>query len=252
MLDLADDLIWHQARVDIYQWDVARIWVAILIYALGLFLGKVRIHYAFILAFYLFIGSSYVITGFDIETPIFYAKIFTLFFVAILSPSHDFETTGPYGVGYREFRCHTGKKTPISVFYPVEKADYNNEKNKSSRNISRTPNGSNTAKGIATSIPVFPNIMFKYFTQERIQVLKDHAMHTDFAANKKRLKPVFFSPGLVFGRTGYTGICRELASHGMIVYTFDHTDNSCPYYVDTTQDPPKPVPYEDHDKKKHN
>lgn len=138
------------------------------------------------------------------------------------------------------------------MFYPVDLEEYRKGKNRSSRNISRTPHGSYTSKGIASSIPVFPSIMFKYFTQERIQVLKDHAMHTDFAANKKPLRPVFFSPGLVFGRTGYTGICRELASHGMIVYAFDHTDNSCPYFVDITQDVPKPIPYEDHNEKKHN
>lgn len=92
--------------------------------------------------------------------------------------------------------------------------------------------------------------MFKYFTQERIQVVEGYALHTDFAEDNKKLRPVFFSHGLVFNRTGYSGICRELASHGCIVYAFDHTDGSCSYFSDTTQDPPKDVYYTDYDPKK--
>lgn len=144
------------------------------------------------------------------------------------------------------FRCEKSRKAPVTVFYPVDKAEYDKFKHKSSRNVSRTPKGVWTAYGISKGI-VGISSLFKYFKEERIQALNNHPMHTDFADNKQKLRPVLFSPGLVFGRTGYSGICRELASHGMMVYAIDHTDNSCPFYEDVTQEPPAAVYYTDYD-----
>lgn len=80
---------------------------------------------------------------------------------------------------------------------------------------------------MAIGIAALPHIFLKYFTQERIQVIKDHPLHPDF--QNQSIKPIFWSHGLVFNRTGYSGICRELASHGYIVYAFDHSDGSSSY-----------------------
>ena len=44
------------------------------------------------------------------------------------------------------------------------------------------------------------------------------------------LIPVLFSHGLSSNRTMHSGICRDLASHGYIVFALDHMDRTSSYY----------------------
>ena len=122
---------------------------------------------------------------------IYYFKIFVLFFVATLSPSNDYQTNGPYGVGYREFKIPHGRQAWISVYYPIDKEVYNKYKDNTSKNIWRMRDGWKTAKGVGIGIGVFPNIMFRYYTQERIQVVKDHPLHKDFTEGDKKVTSSF-------------------------------------------------------------
>lgn len=48
------------------------------------------------------------------------------------------------------------------------------------------------------------------------------------------LIPVIFSHGLSSNRTMHSGTCRDLASHGYIVFALDHMDKTSSYYE--TQD----------------
>jgi len=47
-----------------------------------------------------------------------------------------------------------------------------------------------------------------------------------FASGKKKLKPVIFSHGLVCMGVSYSGILKDLASHGYIVFALNHQDGS--------------------------
>ena len=44
------------------------------------------------------------------------------------------------------------------------------------------------------------------------------------------LIPVLFSHGLSSNRTMHSGLCRDLASHGYIVFAPDHMDRTSSYY----------------------
>jgi predicted dienelactone hydrolase len=46
----------------------------------------------------------------------------------------------------------------------------------------------------------------------------------------KSLIPVIFSHGLSSNRTMHSGTCRDLASHGYIVFAPDHMDKTSSYY----------------------
>ena len=45
----------------------------------------------------------------------------------------------------------------------------------------------------------------------------------------KVLIPIIFSHGLTCNRTTYSGICRDFASHGYIVFSIDHYDGTAYY-----------------------
>lgn len=158
---------------------------------------------------------------------------------------------GPYGVGYREFQLKTGNKPWVSVYYPIDKQVYEELKDNPEFNIQKMRDGFKAAEGLARGFNAGPHFLFRYHTQSRVQVVKNFRLHRDFTNNEKGLIPVFFSHGLVFNRNKYSAICRELASNGCIVYSFDHTDGSCSYFLDETIDPPRETFYTEYDAKIH-
>jgi len=44
-----------------------------------------------------------------------------------------------------------------------------------------------------------------------------------------KITPLVFCHGLAGSRTAYSGICRDLASHGFIVFTMSHFDGTANY-----------------------
>ena len=44
------------------------------------------------------------------------------------------------------------------------------------------------------------------------------------------LIPIIFSHGLSSNRTMHSGLCRDLASHGYLVFAPDHMDRTSSYY----------------------
>ena len=55
-------------------------------------------------------------------------------------------------------------------------------------------------------------------------------MEVESSGGSKPLIPILFSHGLSSNRTMHSGICRELASHGYIVFVPDHMDTTSSYY----------------------
>lgn len=54
-------------------------------------------------------------------------------------------------------------------------------------------------------------------------------LSSDFSTAKKKLIPILYSHGLTGSRLVYQVNCRELASHGYLVFAMDHLDGSCCY-----------------------
>lgn len=69
-------------------------------------------------------------------------------------------------------------------------------------------------------------------SQERVDVIVNSPLDSDFLTDSKKLTPIIFSHGLTANKSMHTHICKELASYGCIVYALDHTDSSCSYILD--------------------
>ena len=55
---------------------------------------------------------------------------------------------------------------------------------------------------------------------------KKKEIHADYT-----LIPVIFLHGMTGTRTSYSGFCRDMASHGYIVFSIDHHDGSSSYSI---------------------
>jgi predicted dienelactone hydrolase len=71
-------------------------------------------------------------------------------------------------------------------------------------------------------------------TKFQLEVQKDVLLNGTPSATstQKPLIPILFSHGYKGTRAVYTGLFRDLASHGYIVFGFDHNDGSCYFYKD--------------------
>ena len=131
-----------------------------------------------------------------------------------LSRSQEYNTEGPYGVGFREFKMITGNQAKVAVYYPIDKEYYEANKANPSKNIAKMRDGVKTATGMGIGFNVAPVILFRYYISLRVQVIHNYPLHKDFAEEGKKLTPIVFSHGLIVNRTNHSSICRELASHG--------------------------------------
>ena len=63
-----------------------------------------------------------------------------------------------------------------------------------------------------------------------MEVVEGAQMHKDFTgSSQKKLIPIIYSHGLSSNRTMHSGTCRDLASHGYIVFVMDHQDGTSSY-----------------------
>ena len=65
-----------------------------------------------------------------------------------------------------------------------------------------------------------------------MDVVQDADLHSDFtSSSQKPLIPIIYCHGLGSNRSMHTGTCRDLASHGYIVFAIDHKDETSSYTV---------------------
>ena len=143
--------------------------------------------------------------------------------------------TGPYEVGYKEFRTRV-LDNEVSVFYPISKA-HHSEKIQDSNTL-WLRHGHKTLLGIAKAGNIggvardtTPVAMVRYLRDVKMDTIFNGDIDTDFVANKKII-PIIFCHGVSGNRTMNSGNCRDLASHGYMVFSLDHKDETCTYHED--------------------
>mmetsp|Transcript_3855 Transcript_3855/g.2582 ORF Transcript_3855/g.2582 Transcript_3855/m.2582 type:complete len:117 (+) Transcript_3855:450-800(+) len=82
-----------------------------------------------------------------------------------------------------------------------------------------------------------PKWQFELFDRVYMDVARGGQLADDFTRYGKPLIPIVYCHGLSSNRTMQSGSCRDLASHGYIVYIMDFGDNSCYYSEDPDQNP---------------
>lgn len=76
---------------------------------------------------------------------------------------------------------------------------------------------------------------FKYLDNMKMNTVQDGNLSKDFCCNEDsdkepwKLIPIIYCHGLTCNRTALSGTCRDFASHGYLVFSFDHFDNTCYY-----------------------
>jgi Platelet-activating factor acetylhydrolase, isoform II len=138
---------------------------------------------------------------------------------------------GPYQVGFREFRSHV-HDNEVSVYYPISKEHHRKHINE--RNTLWARHGEETLQGLARasgrqsyggkgemeSIAVMRHLRKVY-----MDTVYEGDIAEDFK-NGRKLIPIIFCHGISSNRTMQSGTCRDFASHGYIVFTFDHKDGT--------------------------
>lgn len=150
---------------------------------------------------------------------------------------------GPYEVGYKEFRT-SALDNEVSVYYPIQRDVYRQiMKTQKGANTKWLRHGDKTLEGIArASVPYgqedpLPWFIFRYLRKIKMDTCTDAPLDPDFSISgedrsAKPLIPIIFSHGLSSNRTMHSGSQRDLASHGYIVFSIDHKDQSSSYYED--------------------
>jgi len=153
-----------------------------------------------------------------------------------------FPINGPYQVGYREFRT-TIHDNEVSVFYPIEREYYREHIKR--RNTLQQRHGDNTIRGLARASVDYgredhlPLIVFKFMKYIYLDTIENGDLALDFIKahitvdgkkiQQKTLIPIIMSHGLSGNRNWNSGTCRDLASHGYIVFAIDHRDETSNY-----------------------
>ena len=142
---------------------------------------------------------------------------------------------GPYEVGVRYIRTHE-LGTEASVFYPVDGGDNFKRELESSpganapiaRDVAKAlKEKQNTAGQLTGQAPAAGFV--RAFTRIKMGVLLNGKIAERFRKGEEAVRPVVFSHGLSSINTDYTGMARDLASHGYLVVMPNHQDGSCAY-----------------------
>ena len=94
--------------------------------------------------------------------------------------------------------------------------------------------GNKTLKGLAlASVPYgredhLPMFFFRYLKGIKMDTWENGDISKDFTKYNV-LTPVIFSHGMSGNRNWNSGTCRDLASHGFIVFSIDHRDRTSNY-----------------------
>jgi len=147
-------------------------------------------------------------------------------------------------VGFREFRLSGNSHdcdNEVSVFYPICKEEYarsigrRNVKwlrhaDKTLMGIARASGGhAYGAKGLDNHGPLWT---LRSLARVKMDVVQEAELHKDYSSStQKALIPLIYCHGLSSNRTMHSGTCRDLASHGYLVFVLDHQDGTSSYTV---------------------
>jgi hypothetical protein len=159
-------------------------------------------------------------------------NLMSVVFILLFGSYKYLTTRGKYKVGYADITLDKSERK-VSVYYPC--IDY--EPSEYEVYPDWATEGLNTVKGMMIRQGL-PDWIQRYLISFKIPAFRDMDMHDDFTKEEgtKDLIPVIFSHGMGSTRTMNSFMLCELASHGCIVFSVDHTDGSCAYYSDSKGD----------------
>ena len=146
--------------------------------------------------------------------------------VLFFSPSNNVPIKGKHDSGYKEIMI--GEKegdNPIrvSVFYPtVKRKGFKVGKNKPNRPF-WAPDGDKTVQGMFNKAK-FSSSIFSFMRYAEMDSERDADVDEEFKGQK--LPVMIFSHGIRGHRNIASGLCREFASQGFVVYSLEHNDGS--------------------------
>lgn len=150
--------------------------------------------------------------------------------------------TGPFEVGHKDVHI-SSTGNAVSVFYPMDKETHKEIMDKEPERNSRWLRyGYNTRLGGARATAAWGSEMhshpfvWKFIKNVKMETVEDGPLAKVFwkenvegGEQRKSLIPVIYSHGVTSCRTFQSGSCRDLASHGYIVFSIDHHDGTCNY-----------------------
>ena len=83
-----------------------------------------------------------------------------------------------------------------------------------------------------------PEFILRPYSLAKMEVLLDGEMSAKFKTGKSAIRPVIFSHGWTGDKTQYSGIAKDLASHGYLVIVINHRDGTC-FYTETEDGTPQ-------------
>ncbi len=76
-----------------------------------------------------------------------------------------------------------------------------------------------------------PFWFFRYLKNVQMDTVFNGEIDSDF--KKKPMIPLIYLHGVCSNRTMHTGTCKDMASHGYIVFSIDHKDGSSTFVNDS-------------------
>jgi hypothetical protein len=123
----------------------------------------------------------------------------------------------------------------VSVFYPsaTPLTDANNAMwlrhgEKTLLGLARANGGNANGSNEINHAPLW---IMRSFLGIRMETAEEGELPDEFAKGHKKLIPVIYCHGLSSNRSMHSGTCRDLASHGYIVFIMDHEDGTSIYTV---------------------
>jgi dienelactone hydrolase len=129
----------------------------------------------------------------------------------------------------------------VSIFYPIDKAEYDKHKFDESRTSPFHMNGEDDLKGIKKALIFSTPSSDPRNLAYRLHALNDEDLHEDFRSGGCLLTPVLLSHGYMSTRTTQAALIYHLVSYGCIVYALNHTDGTSAYFTNYQTDPPEDV-----------
>lgn len=147
--------------------------------------------------------------------------------VLFFGDSYNVPIKGKYDSGFKDVMIGDkagDRPIRLSVFYPIVKKKGWFSKGKDKPNKPYwAPDGENTVRGMFNNAKFSSNI-FKFLRYTEMDCDRDAEIDDDFKGQK--VPVAIFSHGIRGHRNIASGLCRELASQGFIVYSLDHNDGT--------------------------